>query len=275
MTSISSASSILDNLVSTLSASSAQLKKTTQQTPTANDLTAFATALQDAAAALTQSAQALSSSTTASSDKVGTAANSTVSTASASTTAGTSTAASATDASSGSIDYYDKLVHATLNPNYKAPDYIRMNFSVGWDKDELNAFMNANPQYAADFLNVTSGGLSKYSTDGSSQVKTDMSTLSADDQAYFKSHVAELRVLEGLGLDPALTHHVNMGDVSIPQGTDATAYLQSHKLNADGTIVANNNVRAYALAKPVGINGVGSVLADGQGGQLGSNTALA
>ncbi|MFT3814617.1 MAG: hypothetical protein QM740_14765 [Acidovorax sp.] len=273
MTSISSASSILDNLVSTLSASSAQLKKTTQQTPTANDLTAFATALQDAAAALTQSAQALSSTTTATPDKVGTVAGSTASaTTSTSTTASTSTAASATD--TGNIDYYDKLVHATLNPDYKAPDYIRMNFSVDWDKDRLNTFMNANPQYAADFLNVTSGGLSQYSTDGSSQVKTDMSTLSADDQAYFKGHVAELRVLEGLGLDPALTHHVNMGSASIPQGTDATAYLQSHKLNADGTIVASNNVQAYANAKPIGINGVGSVLADGQGGQLG-NTATA
>jgi hypothetical protein len=53
-------------------------------------------------------------------------------------------------------------------------------------------FFKNNPQYAVDYESIRSGNLSKYPTDGSSLVKTDLSTMDASTASYYKKNVGNL-----------------------------------------------------------------------------------
>ena len=249
-----STTNILNSLVSSLSAAaqaSAQSEKKGGTSKEAVDI--FKSALEDALDTLSKT-----TSTPA---------------AASSSTAATATAdTAATEKASGNVDYYSKFTKAKLNPNYKTPDYLKQNgFVLDMNKERLNQFLNDNPQYGADFLNITNGGLSKFSTDGSSLVKTDVSALATADRQYFQKNVSELLAYESFGMDPTLAHRAYVTGERAPAGNTMTSYLQTHKWTADGP-VESDNAQYYASAKPIGINGVASVLVAGQSSKSGEDT---
>lgn len=245
---------ILNSLVSSLSAAaqaSAQSEKKGGTSKEAVDI--FKSALEDALDTLSKTASAPAAASS------GTAATATADTV-------------ATEKASGNVDYFSKFAKAKLNPNYQTPDYLKQNgFMLDMNKERLNQFLNDNPQYGADFLNITNGGLSKFSTDGSSLVKTDVSALATADRQYFQKNVSELLAYESFGMDPTLAHRAYVTSERAPAGNTMTSYLQTHKWTADGP-VENDNAQYYASAKPIGINGVASVLVAGQSSKSGENT---
>lgn len=250
-----STTNILNSLVSSLSAAaqaSAQSEKKGGTSKEAVDI--FKSALEDALDSLSKTA-------------------STPAAASSSTAAKATADTAATEKkASGNVDYYSKFLNAKFNPNYKTPDYIKQGgFAGGMDRDQLNKYLNDNPEYGSDFLNIINGGLSKFPTDGSSLVKTDVSTLSTADRQYFQKNVSDLLAYESFGMDPTLAHRTYVSGESAPAGTNMTNYLQTHKWTADGP-VESDNAQYYASAKPIGINGVASVLVAGQSSKPGEDT---
>lgn len=153
---------------------------------------------------------------------------------------------------------WEKGLGNTFAEDYKAPDYIRaMGLSL-WGGDEgafkRYMFFKNNPQYAVDYESIRSGNLSKYPTDGSSLVKTDLSTMDASTASYYKKNVGNLLMAEGFSMDPTLLKKRLEGSA---EGINDPDWLTNHRWTADGAVASNNRV-AYAQADFIGIDGKGA-----------------
>ena len=153
---------------------------------------------------------------------------------------------------------WEKGLGNTFAEDYKAPDYIRaMGLSL-WGGDEgafkRYMFFKNNAQYAVDYESIRSGNLSKYPTDGSSLVKTDLSTMDASTASYYKKNVGNLLMAEGFSMDPTLLKKRLEGSA---EGINDPDWLTNHRWTADGAVASNNRV-AYAQADFIGIDGKGA-----------------
>ena len=156
---------------------------------------------------------------------------------------------------------WEKGLGDTLAEDYQVPDYVRMiSTSLGGGDEAVVSrymFFKNNPEFAADYAAIRSGELSKFPTDGSTLVKSDLSTMPTETAAYYKGHTAELLAAEGFNMDPTLAKMRMSGEINPPTGTDASEWLMSSKWTKDG-IVAQNNRVAYANADYIGLDGKGA-----------------
>lgn len=181
-------------------------------------------------------------------------------------------------------DYYSMGARGTYGATYKQPDWMRT-AGAGFmqDRDATNAFFAANPQYAADWKNITSGGNSAFSTDGTSLIKSDRSSMSPEAAAYYAQNPHELLAAEGFGMDPTLqymNYFQGPGSIGVNRQTQSvTDFLMKNKWTPNG-IVANNNSASLAKtpfgagaasfgfggSAPATSGGAGSGSAGGAGG---------
>ena len=104
-------------------------------------------------------------------------------------------------------DAYAMGVNATFNKDYKTPDWYKASgFMVDSSPEAMAAYFAANPEHYEDWKNITSGGLSKFSTDGTSLIKTDFSTMSPEAAAHYAQNPYELLAAEGFNQDPTLAY---------------------------------------------------------------------
>ena len=108
----------------------------------------------------------------------------------------------------------------------------------------------ANPEHYEDWKNITSGGLSKFSTDGTSLIKTDFSTMSPEAAAHYAQNPYELLAAEGFNQDPTLAYmnyYQGPGSIGItsPRTTNVSEYLTNNRWTPNG-IVGSNNRLGYA-----------------------------
>ena len=75
----------------------------------------------------------------------------------------------------------------------------------------MQAFFEANPQYAQDWANITSGGKSAYSTDGTSLIKTNFDSMSPQAAQHYAQNPYDLLAAEGFGHDPTLQYQAYYG----------------------------------------------------------------
>lgn len=140
-----------------------------------------------------------------------------------------------------------------MDQGYQVPDWMRIHNGAddGTDKEQFGSylFFKNNPQYAKDLEQIYSTGRSSYATDGSTLVRSDLSTMPKDIADYYRSNRDELLASEGFGLDPVLAYQLyNFGPQQF--GLDGkrqsfTEWLQTTKWTPEG-LVANNNVVSYA-----------------------------
>ncbi|MGP1692795.1 MAG: hypothetical protein ACTS6O_09835, partial [Giesbergeria sp.] len=144
---------------------------------------------------------------------------------------------------------------------YKAPDYIKvLGLSLsGGDSEAFSryVFFKNNPQFAVDYEAIRSGSLSKLPTDGSTLIRSDLSTMPTDIADYYRKNPSALRMAEGFSMDPTLYKMRLDGNVDVPQNINSTQWLREHKWTANG-IVANDNSISMAKADYIGINGIGA-----------------
>lgn len=153
---------------------------------------------------------------------------------------------------------WEKGLGDTFAKDYKAPDYVRM-IALSLEGGDSEAFkryifFKNNPQYAVDYESIRNGNLSKFPTDGSSLVKTDLSKLDTNTAAYYKKNPSELLAAEGFNMDPALLKKRMEGDT---EGIGDPDWLMNHKWTATGTISSNNRTM-YAQAPFIGLDGKGA-----------------
>ena len=188
--------------------------------------------------------------------------------------------------------YYDQYTNAHYASDYKTPDWF-INSGLGLDAspERMQAFFDANPQYAQDFATITSGGQSAFSTDGSGRIRSDFSTMSPEAAAHYAQNPSELLANEGFGHDPTLaymSYYGGPGSIGVnPKDTNVSSYLRGNRWTPNGT-VASNNVAGYA-ARPAGagtqsfMNARGDRVAEGYsnkpmqmgGGQSGAGSGSA
>ncbi len=153
---------------------------------------------------------------------------------------------------------WEKGLGNTFAKDYKAPDYVKMiALSLsGGDSDAFKRYMffKNNPQYAVDYESIRNGNLSKFPTDGSTLVKTDLSKLDTETAAYYKKNPGQLRMAEGFNMDPTLLKKRLNGDA---EGISDPDWLTNHKWTATGTIESNNRTM-YAQAAYIGLDGKGT-----------------
>lgn len=156
---------------------------------------------------------------------------------------------------------WEKGLGDTLAEDYEVPDYVRMISTSlsGGDEAVVSRYMffKNNPEFAVDYEAIRSGELSKFPTDGSTLVKSDLSTMPADTAAYYKGHTAELLAAEGFNMDPTLAKMRMEGKVEIPEGANPSEWLMSNKWTANG-IVAQDNRTVLAHAPYIGLDGKGT-----------------
>ena len=150
----------------------------------------------------------------------------------------------------------------TFAEDYKVPDYVRMiSMSLsGGDQEAVGRYMffKNNPEFAADYAAIRSGQLSKFPTDGSTLVKSDLSQMPAETAAFYKSQPpATLLAAEGFNMDPTLAKMRTDGKVEVPQGVNPSEWLMSNKWTADG-VVAQDNRQLFAQAPYIGLDGKGA-----------------
>lgn len=149
----------------------------------------------------------------------------------------------------------------TFATNYEAPDYVHMmGLSLGGgegDAFKRYLFFKNNPQYAADFQAIHQGELSKFPTDGSTLVRSDVSQMPIDVAEKYRQNPESLRMAEGLSMDPVLYQQRVDGKLDVPSGVNATEWLMQHKWTSSG-VVANDNRVTFAAANYVGMSGSGS-----------------
>lgn len=149
----------------------------------------------------------------------------------------------------------------TFAEDYEVPDYVRMiAMSLGGgDQEAVGRYMffKDNPGFAADYEAIRSGQLSKFPTDGSTLVKSDLSQMPADTAAYFKSQPTALLAAEGLNMDPTLAKMRMDGKVDVPEGVNPSEWVMSNKWTADG-VVAQDNRLVFAQAPYIGLDGKGA-----------------
>lgn len=148
--------------------------------------------------------------------------------------------------------------NAQFGADYEVPDWMRVTgLSIGGNAGDdfdfaMYLFFKNNPQYAADYQRITTGGASQYGTDGTSLAKSNLDAMPADVAAYYRANPSELLSAEGMGMDPVLAYmnyRNGPGSIGItdPRNTNITDYLRTHQWTPGG-IVANNNVVDYSRA---------------------------
>ncbi|RYF55304.1 MAG: hypothetical protein EOO27_21445 [Comamonadaceae bacterium] len=185
--------------------------------------------------------------------------------------AGTPTVSTASAASAESVKapfnnleefkQWEKGLGSTFADDYETPDYIRLTKTAlsGGDDTVVSRYMffKNNPEFAADYESIRSGQLSKFPTDGSTLVKSDLSKMSDETAAYYKKNPQLLLAAEGFNMDPTLAKMRMSGEIAPPAGADASEWLMSNTWTKDG-IVAQNNRVAYANADYLGLDGKGA-----------------
>ncbi|MBV7541871.1 hypothetical protein [Acidovorax sp. sic0104] len=181
-----------------------------------------------------------------------------------STSAPESSQASATKAPFNNLEEFkqwEKGLGSTFAADYEVPDYIRLTATAlsGGDDTVVGRYMffKNNPDFAADYASIRSGELSRFPTDGSTLVKSDLSKMSSETAAYYRNNPDALLAAEGFGMDPTLAKMRMSGEISPPAGADATEWLMSNTWTKDG-IVAQNNRVAYASGDYIGLDGKGA-----------------
>ncbi|MDD2178290.1 hypothetical protein OIN59_12690 [Acidovorax sp. D2M1] len=156
---------------------------------------------------------------------------------------------------------WEKDLGATFAADYEPPDYVRMHAMVlsGGDDTVVGRYMffKNHPEFAADYESIRSGNLSKFPTDGSTLIRSDLSKMSEETAAYYRKNPNALLAAEGFNMDPTLAKMRMNGEINPPTGTDASEWLMSSKWTKDG-IVAENNRVAYANADYIGLDGKGA-----------------
>ncbi len=149
------------------------------------------------------------------------------------------------------MDYYNLGANGTFGADYKQPDWMR---TAGADfmqnREATNAFFEKNPQYAQDWQNITSGGTSAYSTDGTSLIKTNFDSMSPQAAQHYAQNPYELLAAEGFNQDPTLAYmnyYQGPGSIGItsPRTTNVSEYLTNNRWTPNG-IVGSNNRLGYA-----------------------------
>lgn len=153
---------------------------------------------------------------------------------------------------------WEKGLGSTFAEDYKAPDYINMiRLSLeGGDSDAFKRYMffKNNPQYAVDYESIRNGNLSKFPTDGSTLVKSDLSKMDSATADYYRKNPSQLLAAEGFSMDPTLLKQRMEGDT---EGIADTEWLTQHRWTSDG-VVANNNRVTYAQSAFIGLDGKGT-----------------
>ncbi len=153
---------------------------------------------------------------------------------------------------------WEKGLGSTFASDYQPPDYIRMISLAltGGDADAFKryVFFKNNPQYAVDYESIRSGNLSKFPTDSSTLVKSDLSAMDETTAAYYKKNPSQLLAAEGFNMDPTLLKKRMEGDT---QGMGDPDWLTSHRWTANGVVESNNRV-LYAQADYIGLDGKGA-----------------
>lgn len=204
----------------------------------------------------------------ASSDKAAYTSTTDLYTKGASPTAATSTKTTAEKAAAAvpfknlaEFKQWEKGLGDTFAADYEPPDYIRMHAMVlsGGDDTAVGRYMffKNHPEFAADYESIRSGKLSKFPTDGSTLVRSDLSKMSAETAAYYRKNPSALLAAEGFNMDPTLAKMRMNGEINAPTGTEVSEWLMSNKWTKDG-IVAENNRLAYANADYIGLDGKGA-----------------
>ncbi len=156
---------------------------------------------------------------------------------------------------------WEKGLGSTFSPDYQAPDYLQMMglARIGGDQEAFGryTFFKNNPQFVADYEAIHSGALSKFPTDGSTLIKSDLSSMPEETAAYYKKNPAALRMAEGFNMDPTLYKMQIDGKLDHPYGTNTTEWLTENKWTAGG-VVANNNRLTMAQAEYRGLDGNGA-----------------
>lgn len=156
---------------------------------------------------------------------------------------------------------WEKGLGSTFADDYETPDYIRLTATaLGGGNDTVVSrymFFKNNPEFAEDYESIRSGQLSKFPTDGSTLVKSDLSKMSVETAAYYKKNPHLLLAAEGFNMDPTLAKMRMSGEIAPPAGVDASEWLMSNTWTKDG-IVAQNNRVAYANADYLGLDGKGA-----------------
>ena len=148
-------------------------------------------------------------------------------------------------------DYYNQGAFGTFGADYKQPDWMRT-AGAGFmqDRDATNKFFADNPQYAEDWKNITSGGTSAFSTDGTSLIKTDFGSMSPEAQQHYAQNPYELLAAEGFNQDPTLAYMNYYGGPSSigikdARNTNVSEYLTNNRWTPNG-IQSSNNRLGYA-----------------------------
>lgn len=153
---------------------------------------------------------------------------------------------------------WEKGLGNTFAPGYRAPDYIRPIALAmqGGDQDAFKRYVyfKNNPQYAHDYEAIRSGQLSKFPTDGTSLIKTDLSKLPKEVADYYRKNPATLRAVEGFAMDPTLYKMRLDGDT---QGTGDPSWLMTHRWTPDGVVESNNGYLS-TLTPFIGMDGKGA-----------------
>lgn len=149
----------------------------------------------------------------------------------------------------------------TFAADYKPPDYVRvLSLSLGAGEDRIGTrymFFKNHPEFAADYESIRSGKLSKFPTDGSTLVKSDLSAMPAETAAFYKKNPAQLLAAEGFNMDPTLAQMRMAGKVDAPAGANTSEWLMDHKWTKDGVVEQNNRV-VLARADYIGLDGKGA-----------------
>lgn len=153
---------------------------------------------------------------------------------------------------------WEKGLGGTFANDYKPPDYIRLiSLSLsGGDSEAFKRyiFFKNNPQYAEDYESIRNGNLSKFPTDGSTLVKTDLSKIDAETAEYYKKNPNQLLAAEGFSMDPTLLKKRMDGDST---GITDPDWLMQHRWTRDGAVASNNRL-LYAQSAFIGLDGKGA-----------------
>ena len=148
------------------------------------------------------------------------------------------------------MDYYNLGANGTFGADYKQPDWMR---TAGADfmqnREATNAFFEKNPQYAQDWQNITSGGTSAFSTDGTSLIKTNFDSMSPQAAQHYAQNPYDLLAAEGFGHDPTLQHQAYYGGgagIPNPKTTNMSSWMQQNRWTPGGIQGGVNNPSMYA-----------------------------
>ncbi|KRD25479.1 MULTISPECIES: hypothetical protein [Acidovorax] len=149
----------------------------------------------------------------------------------------------------------------TFAEDYEVPDYVRMiSMSLsGGDQEVVGRYMffKNHPEFAADYEAIRSGKLSKFPTDGSTLVKSDLTEMPSETASFYKKNTARLLAAEGFNMDPTLAKMRTDGVVEVPDGVNPSEWLMNNRWTPD-EIVAQNNRVVFARAPYIGLDGKGA-----------------